>query len=58
MVDSSKAAKVVFLVFIALGMVTNGKDVLDKLEQGDTIESVKVTKKRRSSYERFRKLGP
>jgi cyclophilin family peptidyl-prolyl cis-trans isomerase len=40
------------------GLVTSGFDVLAKLEEGDAIESVQVTKKRRHPYGNFRKIQP
>lgn len=41
--------------FSVLGKITKGLDVLDKLAKGDTLESVKVLKKRSHGYTNFNK---
>ena len=41
--------------FSVLGKITKGMDVLDKLAKGDTLESVKVLKKRSHGYTNFNK---
>jgi cyclophilin family peptidyl-prolyl cis-trans isomerase len=41
--------------FTVFGKVTRGLEVLDKLEKGDEILGVEITKKRKRPYESFRK---
>lgn len=41
--------------FSVLGKITKGFDVLDKLVKGDTLESVKILKKRTHGYTNFNK---
>ena len=41
--------------FSVLGKITKGLDVLDKLAKGDTLESVKILKKRSHGYTNFNK---
>jgi peptidyl-prolyl cis-trans isomerase B (cyclophilin B) len=38
------------------GTVTGNVQALDQLEEGDAIETIKITKKKRRSYDRFRKV--
>lgn len=42
--------------FTVFGTVLGGQAILDKLEESDVIESIKITKKKRRLYERFRKV--
>ena len=41
--------------FSVLGKITKGMDVLDKLAKGDTLDSVKILKKRSHGYTNFNK---